>query len=116
MVASRDVLLDDIALALDEQSKCLANWSKLAQKLGVQREMLKQFERRSTQSPTSNLFEHLRATSPQMNLKTLKNALEMMKRNDVLRILQDGKLDGSFNKKKRSAACLYYLCCTISLV
>lgn len=93
VVAPRDGLLNDLALALDVQSKCLANWRKLAQKLGVEQQVLKQLERRSTESPANKLFEYLRATSPQMKLKTLKEALGMMKRNDVLRILQERNLD-----------------------
>lgn len=68
----------------------------MAQKLGVEQQVLKQLERRSTESPANKLFEYLRATSPQMKLKTLKEALGMMKRNDVLRILQERNLDGRF--------------------
>lgn len=110
MVAPRDGLLDDLALALDVQSKCLANWRKLAQKLGVEQQVLKQLERRSTESPANKLFEYLRATSPQMKLKTLKESLGMMKRNDVLRILQERNLDGRFfNKQSTGSLSLLYL-------
>jgi len=96
VIAPRISLLDDIALALDEQSKVWANWSSLALKLGVPRQTLKQFERRSTQSPTYRLFEYLKATHPQMTLKTLKDALESMGRKDLLRLLRDQTLPGKF--------------------
>jgi len=99
IIAPRVSLLDDIALALDEQSKVLANWSNLALKLGVPRQMLKQFERRSTQSPIYRLFEYLKVTHPQMRLKTLMDALESMNRNDLLKILRDRKLEGKLNEQ-----------------
>ena len=87
-------LLDEIALALDARSLVLANWSRLALQLGVPRKELKEFERRSMQSPTNNMFEYLAATRPQMTLKTVKDALALMYRNDVLRILYDQNLEG----------------------
>lgn len=46
------------------------------------------------QSPTNNMFEYLAATRPQMTLKTVKDALALMYRNDVLRILYDQNLEG----------------------
>jgi len=95
-VAPQVGLLDDIALALDEWSMILGNWSSLALKLGVPRKTLKQFERRSTQSPTNRLFEYLEVTHPQMTLKILKDALGLMNRKDLLTILRDQKLDGEF--------------------
>jgi len=94
VIAPRVSLLDDIALTLDEQSKVLANWRSLALTLGVPRQMLKQFERRSTQSPTYGMFEYLKVTHPQMTLKILKDALEFMNRKDLLKILRDQKLEG----------------------
>jgi len=94
VVAPRVSLLDDIALALDERSMVLGNWSNLALRLGVPRKTLKQFERRSTQSPTYRLFEYLEVTHPQMTLKILKDVLELMNRKDLLNILRDQKLEG----------------------
>ena len=100
VIAPRVSLLDDIALALDEQSKVLANWRSLKLKLGVPPQMLKQFERRSTQSPTYRLFEYLKVTHPQMTLKILKDALELMNRNDLLKILRDRKLEGKRSEER----------------
>ena len=99
-VAPQVGLLDDIALALDEWSMILGNWSSLALKLGVPRKTLKQFERRSTQSPTNRLLVglYLEVTHPQMTLKILKDALGLMNRKDLLTILRDQKLDGECNK------------------
>jgi len=96
VVAPRVGLLDDLALALDERSKVLGNWSGLAIELGVPRKTFKQFERRSTQSPTGQLFEYLEGTHPQMTLKSLKDALELMNKNNLLKILRDRKLAGKF--------------------
>ena len=90
-------LLDDIALKLDDQSPVLANWSSLAAKLGVPRKTFKLFERRSVQSPTHNMFEYLAATRPHLTLTALKDAFELMNRNDLLQILRNQDLRGKCN-------------------
>ena len=88
-------LLDEIALALDATSPVLANWYRLAIKLGVPREDCWNFERRSTQSPTNELFQYLEATRPQMTLKKLKEALNQLKRMDLLYYLDNQSLEGN---------------------
>ena len=90
-------LLDDIALKLDDHSPILGNWSKLASTLGVPREVYNQFERRSVQSPTHNMFQYLAATRPQVTFKELKDAFGRMKRNDLLKILGNQDLGGKCN-------------------
>ena len=85
-------LLDEIAQALDVMSPVLKNWHHLAIQLGVPKEDCWNIERRSTQSPTNELFQYLEATRPQMTLKGLKEALRFIKRNDVLENLL--KLEG----------------------
>ena len=90
-------LLDDIALKLDDKSPVLGNWSKLASKLGVPPEVYQQFERRSVQSPTHNMFQYLEATRPQVTFKELKDAFGSMKRNDLLKILRNQNLGGKCN-------------------
>ena len=90
-------LLDEIALKLDVQSMTLANWSSLAVKLGVPRQTFKLFERRSTQSPTNQLFEYLGSTCPQMTVKTLDEALTKMERKDLLEILHEKSPQGKFS-------------------
>ena len=90
-------LLDEIALKLDVQSKILANWSSLALKLGVPKETFTQFERRSTQSPTNQLFEYVGSTCPHMTVKTLEEALTKMERKDLLAILHEKSPQGKFN-------------------
>ena len=90
-------LLDEIALKLDVQSMTLANWSSLALKLGVPRETVKLFERRSTQSPTNQLFEYVGSTCPHMTVKTLEEALTKMERKDLLAILHEKSPQGKLN-------------------
>ena len=82
-------LLDKIALGLDSTSSVLANWHHLAMKLGVPRKTCLELGRRSTQNPTSQLFQYFAAYRPQMTLKTLKEALRFTERNDLLKILQN---------------------------
>jgi len=82
-------LLDEIALALDSSSPVLANWRHLAMKLGVSRESCLELGRRSTQNPTSQLFQYFAAYRPQMTLKTLNEALRSIERNDLMKILQN---------------------------
>ena len=101
-------LLDKIALALDTQSLVFANWIRLAQQVGVPRKLFKQFGRRSTQSPTFQLFQYLAATCPQMVLKPLKEALEAMKRIDLLKLLQDQDLDGKFKDRLQNFASFWH--------
>ena len=82
-------LLDKIALGLDSTSPVLANWHHLAMKLGVPRKTCLELGRRSTQNPTSQLFQYFAAYRPKMTLKTLKEALRVTERNDLLKILQN---------------------------
>ena len=90
-------LLDEIALKLDVQSMTLANWRSLAVKLGVPSKTFKLFERRSTQSPTNQLFEYLGSTCPHMTVKTLEEAMKKMERNDLLAILLEKSPQGKLN-------------------
>lgn len=85
-------LLDEIALALDGTSLVLSNWYTLAIKLGVPRKTCWEFERRSTENPTGRLFQYLAITCPQMTLLSLREALDSMKRNDLIKFLHDEKL------------------------
>jgi len=88
-------LLDEIALALDATSLVLANWYHLAIKLGVPRKKCWNFERRSTQSPTNELFQYLEATRPQMPLKELRETLHELERMDLLDYLDQQSLEGN---------------------
>ena len=90
-------LIDHIALKLDDQSPVLENWSSLAARLGVARTTFKQFERRSVQSPTHNMFQYLATTRPHLTLKAVKDAFKSMKRNDLLKILRNQDLGGKCN-------------------
>ena len=91
-------LLDEIALALDVTSLVLSSWSNLAIKLGVPRKTCWEFERRSTDDPTHNLLRYLVTTCPEIKLKSLKDALDSMKRKDVLKILQEQNQGGNYRK------------------
>lgn len=96
--------LDELACALDRENYPLggASWSSLATVLGVS---MKRFYGMANYSPfvdrksTINLFEYLSVTYPQMAVKSLKKALEVMKRSDVLEIIQDQKLEGEVDSE-----------------
>ena len=87
-------LLDEIALALDGTSLVLSNWYTLALKLGVPRKICWKFERRSTENPTGRLFQHLATTCPQKTLLSLREALDSVKRKDLVKFLHDEELKG----------------------
>ena len=91
-------LLDEIALALDGTSLVLANWYNLAIELGVPRKACWEFQRRSMENPTNQLFQHLEATRPKMTIKILREALRSLERKDLLKILQN--LAGKFDAQK----------------
>ena len=107
-------LLDEIAFALDSQSLIsVANWSNLSRKLHVPFKVLWQFHHQSSRlwRPdviTYKLFEYLSDTFPQMTLKPLKEALEVMKRLDVLKILQDQNLRGKLNGQRLTGTFFIY--------
>ena len=109
-------LLDEIALALDATSLVLANWYQLAIQLRVPREDCWNFERRSTQSPTNELFQYLEVTRPQMTLKKLKQTLHELKRMDLLYYLDKQSLEGNAqlvrDQKIKNIKCRdrYYFC------
>ena len=75
----------------------LANWRSLAVKLGVPSKTFKLFERRSTQSPTNQLFEYLGSTCPHMTVKTLEEAMKKMEGHDLLAILHEESPQGKLN-------------------
>lgn len=95
--------LDQLALELDGESLVLGNWKSLAQKLGVPFTSLKMLQEKSysNREATFKLFRYL-YNHTSMTVKTLKEALAKMKRDDVLKILQEstyyegapGKFDG----------------------
>lgn len=92
--------LDELACALDSGNG--AGWSYLGRKLGIS---FKRFYGMAHYSPfpdrksTINLFEYLSVAYPQMAVKSLKKALEEMKRSDVLEIIQDQNLDGEVDSE-----------------
>ena len=92
--------LDELACTLDSVNR--AGWSNLGRKLGIP---MKRFYALTHYSPfvdrktTNNLFEYLSVTYPQMAVKSLKKALEVMKRSDVLKIIQDQKLEGEVDSE-----------------
>ena len=87
-------LLDEIAFALDRTSLVLSNWYTLALKLSVSRKTCWTFERRSTENPTGRLFQYLATTCPQKTLLSLKEALDSIKRKDLVNFLHEEKLRG----------------------
>lgn len=109
-------LLDDIALELDTKSKILKNWSGLAERLGVPRKDFRQFDRQSTIDPTCQLFQYLAVKRPQMTLKTLREALVVMTRNDLITIFRDRNLGGKFiTLRLLIGSTIYGICLTSSL-
>lgn len=96
--------LDELACALDGENNPLhgAGWITLGIQLGVS---MKRFYRMAKYSPfpdrksTINVFELLSVKYPQMAVKSLKEALEVMKRSDVLEIIQDQNLEGEVDSE-----------------
>ena len=88
--STRFGFLDQLALKLDGESLVLGNWQSLAQKLGVTFTSLKMLQGKSysNRRATFDLLEHL-SVYQSMTLKTLKEALAKMKRDDVLNMLQE---------------------------
>ena len=92
--------LDELACALDRENG--AGWTNLGRALGCP---IKRFYAMTRHSPfvdrksTINLFEYLSVTYPQMAVKSLKKALEVMKRSDVLKVIQDQKLEGEVDSE-----------------
>ena len=91
-------ILDEIALALDGTSLALENWYNLAMKLSVPRNACWKLGARSTESPTNRLFQYLETTRSHMKLTKLKDALQLMTRNDLLEVIQKENLEGTFNE------------------
>ena len=80
----------------------IVGWSTLGVKLGVSSGNLHLMARDSPfpdRKSTINLFEYLSVTYPQMTVKSLKKALEEMKRSDVLEIIQDQNLEGEVDSE-----------------
>ena len=77
-------LLHEIALDLDGSSQTLSKWYALALKLGVPRYTCWTFERRLTEDPTSMMFRYLAVACPQKTLSSLMEALESIKRKDLM--------------------------------
>lgn len=98
--------LDELACTLDGENSnnplLETGWINLGIELGVS---MKRFYGMAQYSPfpdrksTINLFEYLSVTYPQMAVKSLKKALEVMKRSDVLEIIQDQKLEGEVDSE-----------------
>ena len=88
----------------------LANWYQLAIKLGVPREDCWNFERRSIQSPTNELFQYLGASRPQMTLKKLKETLEELKRMDLFYYLNKQSLEGNVQLVIKRLKINYFVC------
>ena len=105
--------LDELAYVLDSDGEVdgfipemgKAEWCNLAVKLGLSLKFLYLMARDSPfpdRKSTINLFEYLSVTYPQMAVKSLKKALEVMKRSDVLEIIQDQKLEGEVDSEYTS--------------
>ena len=98
--------LDELACALDGENNPGhgAGWVNLGKKL-LELLSLKRFYAMAHYSPfpdrksTINLFEYLSVTYPQMAVKSLRKALEVIKRSDVLEIIQDQKLEGEVDSE-----------------
>lgn len=95
-------VLDEFAYALDEDSLVLGHWTNLALKLGIPIKFPDSVRERSSSIRKSsiNLFEYFSATYPKMAIKSVKEVLEVMKRDDGLEIIQDQYLQGELDSLK----------------
>ena len=100
--STRFGVLDELAYALDGDSLVLGNWINLAQKLRIPIKIPDSVRERfsSIRKSSINLFEYLSVTYPKMALKSVKETLEVMKRDDVLEIIQDQYLQGELDSLK----------------
>ncbi|XP_031558097.1 uncharacterized protein LOC116294606, partial [Actinia tenebrosa] len=81
-----DHVMDDIAQELDSASKPLGNWEKLAQNLGVPRDIYQRFAMYSDYNPTVALVRYLYTTSKKpILLKDFMDCFHKMGREDVLK-------------------------------
>ena len=62
----------------------MSKWYALALKLGVPRYTCWTFERRLTENPTGMMFRYLAVACPQKTLSSLIEALESIKRKDLM--------------------------------
>lgn len=79
--------VDELALCLDRETRLIPNWKHFACELKVDEDVIARLEHYSDFSPTIRLFEHLEVTQPDLVIKSLKQALLEIRRNDLFSLL-----------------------------
>lgn len=82
-------IIGEMAVFLDKQKPGLKNWSNLAAKLGVTRNIFKTFETSSTDNPTEQFFDIVKVKFPKLTVGELIGHLEAIKRRDVINAIQE---------------------------
>ena len=87
VLTTRPSLIEKLALCLDRTMEQIPNWKHLSRELNVNAAVISSLLEYSDFSPTIRLFEYLEATHPELTIQQLKQALSVIERNDVLRLL-----------------------------
>ena len=80
-------LIEQLALCLDREMRPIPNWKHLSQELKVDAYVITRLEQYSDFSPTIRLFQYLEVTQPDLTIRTLKQALIDLSRNDLVSLL-----------------------------
>lgn len=77
-------IIGEMAFLLDKQKMGLKDWADLAAKLGVPRTIFTSFETCSTDNPTEQLFDIVKARFPRLTVGKLIDHLNAINRRDVI--------------------------------
>jgi len=81
-------VIGEMAFLLDRQKLGLKNWSHLATKCDIPRNVFKTFETFNTDNPAEQLFEILKIYFPLMSIGELISHLEKIQRRDVVNAIK----------------------------
>lgn len=85
-------LLRKISVKLNKCTPGVEHWRGLAKRLGLKENVYSRFEpdvSRGQQSPTEIVLEWLARSRPSFTVQNLKQALQKIERNDVIRIIDE---------------------------
>ena len=80
ILEKRPKLIEQLALCLDRELRCVPNWRQFATELDVDVNVIKRLVQYSNYSRTIRLFEFLEVHQPDLTIKQLKDALLEIRR------------------------------------
>ena len=104
-ITCKERILDKLALLLDKgsfpgnrEAPITQHWKHLADKLSVPEEVKLQCQNASDNSPSSNMFDSLKASQPDFEIISLKDHLraDEIKRNDLADKIEKCGLSGRY--------------------